>query len=123
MISFGATSSTKRACLRDDDDLFLNAFDLAVKCVKDSAGGFALVDGYGNQVVVASPIWLSSSINNLNISINIKYKGLINKLDFDEELTKINWIKLIEFRSGHLVYNFKYRTFDVKKLNCILVFI
>ena len=37
-------SSTERACLINNDDVFLEAFKNSVAYVKDSAGGFALLD-------------------------------------------------------------------------------
>ena len=43
--------STRKACLINNDQFFLDAFAKAVAYVRDSAGGFVLIDTNGDSVL------------------------------------------------------------------------
>ena len=46
-------SSTRRYCIIDNDSFFLDAFSLSRNYIKDSAGGFVLLDNNGDDVLRA----------------------------------------------------------------------
>ena len=52
--SIGPIRSTRKACLIDNDNFFLDAFRNSVGFVRDSAGGFVLHDSNGNSKVRAN---------------------------------------------------------------------
>ena len=54
-IKFGNRTSTEKACERDEDHLFLDAFEKVEQLVQDTPDGFVLVDGEGKHLIRAIP--------------------------------------------------------------------
>lgn len=50
-ITFGLVRSTRRACVKDNDSLYLASFLSGTNYVRDSADGFVLLDNEGNSVI------------------------------------------------------------------------